>query len=83
MSMEASITVSIGYYTCELYSNVFLLDKKVAYTNAVADPRGVVWGNCPPKRLWCPAGCAPLEYAPFWCLTAMEVETEIKKYSEN
>jgi len=29
MSLEALFTVSVGYCTCELYSDVFLLGKKL------------------------------------------------------
>lgn len=48
---------------------------------AVAHPRGAVWGNFHPKRLWLIAVWHPFDInAPL--LAPVEVETEIKKYSK-
>jgi len=48
----------------------------------VAHPRGAVWGNFHPKRLWLIAVWHPFDInAPL--LAPVEVETEIKKYSKS
>jgi len=45
----------------------------------VTDPRGVVWGNCPRKRLWRPVEFRPFDInAPF--LEPIDVETKIKRH---